>query len=343
MPALATISREVRLARRPEGLPGPDDFDMVSVPLPIPRDGEVLVRNHYFLLSASLRMMISKGAEDVAGVPFPALREGDTLAGEALGEVLSAPSDSGLSPGDLVLHVRGWRDYAAVSIAQCRKLGHELPDPIAHLGHGWTAYAALTRGVQIRPGDTVFVSSGAGAIGAMAGQIARLLGAGRVIGSTSSLGKAARLVSELGYDAAVFRGPRSIADQLAAAAPEGLDVFLDNVGGDQLQAGIANAREGARVVIVGSLSGQLASHGAGRTAPVELDSVQLLLKRITLRGYSADDDADVRAEWTRRFAGWLQAGEIRFPHVIVAGLEQAPQALARVIRGDYVGMVAVKV
>ncbi len=122
-------------------------------------------------------------------MPFPALREGDTLAGEALGEVLSAPSDSGLSPGDLVLHVRGWRDYAAVSIAQCRKLGHELPDPIAHLGHGWTAYAALTRGVQIRPGDTVFVSSGAGAIGAMAGQIARLLGAGRVIGSTSSSGR----------------------------------------------------------------------------------------------------------------------------------------------------------
>jgi len=342
MSALPSSNHEVRLLRRPAGLPTRENFELITTPLPVVKDGEALIRNRWFLLSASLRMMIAQGAEDVKGVPFPALREGDTLGGEALAEVVSAPAGSGLSPGDLVLHFHGWREYAAVPAARCRKIHEGLPDPVAHLGHGWTAYAALTRGVQIRRGDTVFVSSGASAIGSMAGQIARLLGAGRVIGSISSREKAVRLVSELGYDAAVFRGTRSIAEQLVEAAPEGLDVFLDNVGGEQLQAGIANAREGARVVIVGCLSGQLANQGAGRNSPVELDSMQLLLKRIVIRGYSADDDADIQAEWTRHFGDWLRSGAIRFPHTVIAGLERAPEALEQVMRGDYLGAAIVK-
>ncbi|MFM0642301.1 NADP-dependent oxidoreductase [Paraburkholderia metrosideri] len=342
MTAIPGTCREVRLKVRPDGLPSVGNFDIVSVPLPIPVDGEVLVRNRYFLVSASLRMMISEGAEDVDGVPFRALREGETLAGEALGEIVSAPAGSGFSPGELILHFRGWREYATVPIAQCRPVEPGLPDPVGYLGHGWTAYAALTRGVQIRPDDTVFVSSAAGAIGSMAGQIARLLGAGRVIGSTSSKEKAARLVSELGYEAAVFRGATPIVEQLAEVAPQGIDVVIDNVGGEQLQSAVANARVGARVVILGALSGQLATHGSGRTAPVELDSIQLLRKKITLRGYSADDDPHMHAEWINRFAEWLRAGSIRFPHEIIVGLECAPQALERVIKGEYFGTVVVK-
>lgn len=112
-PALPTTCREVRLKSQPEGLPHAGNFEIVSTPLPIPSDREVLVRNRYFLLSASLRMMISKGAQDVKGVPFPALREGDTLAAEALGEIVLAPAGSGFSPGDLVLHFQGWRDSRA--------------------------------------------------------------------------------------------------------------------------------------------------------------------------------------------------------------------------------------
>jgi NADPH-dependent curcumin reductase CurA len=342
MTAIPDTCREVRLKTRPDGLPSADNFEIVSVPLPIPADGEALVRNLYFLVSASLRMMISKGAEDVEGVPCPALREGETLAGEALGEIVTAPAGSGFSPGDWVLHFRGWREYATVPVAQCRPVAPGLPDPVAYLGHGWTAYAALTRGAQIRAGDTVFISSAAGAIGSMAGQIARLLGADRVIGSTSSREKAARLVSELGYDAAVFRGATPIVEQLLEAAPQGIDVFIDNVGGEQLAAAIATARVGARVVILGALSGQLATRGPGRTAPVELDSIQLLLKKITLRGYSADDDPQVHAEWISQFAEWLKAGSIRFPHEIITGLDYAPHALVRVINGEYFGTVVVK-
>jgi NADPH-dependent curcumin reductase CurA len=296
MTALPGTCREVKLAVRPDGLPGPENFHVVQVPLPKPQPGEALVRNRYFRISASLRMMIGEGAERVEGVPFLALLPGDTLFEETVGEVLSAPAGCGLSPGDKVLHNLGWREFAAVPVSDCALLDDTLPYVAAHLGHGWTAYAALTRGVRILPGDTVFVSSAAGAIGSMAGQIARLLGAGRVIGSTSSREKANRLVSELRYDGAVVRGERPLAIQLAEVAPDGVDVYLDNVGGPQLQAAVKAARTGARFVLVGALSGQLAASGPGRTAPVQLDSFDLLLKRITMRGYSADDDPEARGE-----------------------------------------------
>jgi NADPH-dependent curcumin reductase CurA len=216
---LPATNREVKLAARSEDLPTANDFALVSGPLSVPRADEVLVRNRYFVVSASLRAMIAKGAEDVKGVPFPALREGDTLSGEALGEIISSPPASGLEPGDLVVHHKGWRDYAAMLPRHCRKVDAALPDPVAHLGHGWTAYAALTRGTTIKSGDTVFVSSGAGAIGSMAGQIARLLGATRVVGSTSSAAKAARLVSELGYTRRCFAAAHRLPTNWRSSRP----------------------------------------------------------------------------------------------------------------------------
>jgi NADPH-dependent curcumin reductase CurA len=342
MTVVPSTSYEVKLTVRPVGLPKPDNFDVVKVPMPAPKADEVLIRNRYFRISASLRMMISEGAECVEGVPFPALRPGDTLFGETVGEVVSAPTNSGLSAGDQVLHNLGWREFAAVPVCDCNLLGDTLPDKAAHLSQGSTAYAALTRGVQIRPGDTVFISSAAGAIGSMAGQIARLLGAGRVVGSTSSQEKARRLISELRYDGVVVRGEKPLAAQLAEVAPDGVDVYLDNVGGTQLQAAVKAARSGARFVVVGALSGQLAAQGTGRTAPVQLDSFDILLKKITMRGYSADDDPEVRSEWTARFADWLRSGDICFPHVTIDGLDAAPGALIDVAEGRHFGVVLIK-
>ncbi len=320
----------------------PENFSLVTLPMPTPGPHEVLVRNLYFRISASMRMMIAKGAADVPGVPFPALCVGDALAEEAIGEVLLAPPGSGFSRGQLVLHFHGWRDYAVVPTQSCRSVGDGLLEPSAYLSHGWTAYAALTRGVVIRAGDTVFVTGAAGAIGSMAGQIAKLLGAGRVIGSTSSTEKADRLRLELGYDAVVLRRGKPIVEQLREVAPDGIDVTLDSVGGDQLQAAVSASREGARILIHGALSGQLAEQGSGRVAPVELDSFQLLLKKITMRGYSSDDDADVQAEWTKHFSEWQRAGVIRFPHVVIDGLEHAPKALCDTIDGHHFGAVLVK-
>ncbi|WP_194892043.1 MDR family NADP-dependent oxidoreductase [Catenulispora pinisilvae] len=350
--ALPATGYEVRLVTRPEGLPTVENFAVVEAPSPTPAEGEVLVRNLAFRVSASIRMMISEGAEAVEGVPFPALGPGDTLAEQAVGAVVMAGRDSGLKPGDLVSHHLGYREYAAVPLTGLPRLSGDPTDPthpthptdpIVHLGHGWTAYAALTRGVQIRPGDTVFVSGASGAIGSMAGQIACLLGAARVIGSAGSPAKADRLISGLGYDAVVLRGGGSMADQLRAAAPEGIDVVLDAVGGEQLAAAIEVANPGARILVIGALSGQLATSGTGRTAPVELDSVQLLLKKITVRGYSADDDPDALAEWNEKSAQWLRAGEIVFPHARIKGIGNAPQAIVDTIGGRHLGTVVVEI
>ncbi|GAA1960240.1 MDR family NADP-dependent oxidoreductase [Kitasatospora viridis] len=343
MTARPMANREIRLAARPAGLPGPEHFALVEAPVPDPGPGQVLVRNRWFRLSASLRMMISEGATEVEGVPLPALGPGDVLGGEALGEVLAAPAGSGLRAGQLVRHPLGWREYAAVPVAACLPVGDELPDPVAQLGHGATAYAALTRGLALRRDDTVLVTAASGAIGSMAGQLARLLGAGRVVGTTGSAAKAARLVAEFGFDAAVVRGAAEpLAEQLARAAPAGFDAVLDAAGGEQLAAAVATARTGARIALIGALAGQLAPGGAGRSAPVTLDSFQLLVKKLTLRGYSADDDPDVAAEWPAVFGRWLRDGRIRFPHQRVAGLERAPQALVELMAGQRFGAVIVE-
>jgi NADPH-dependent curcumin reductase CurA len=337
-----TGSREIRLRARPTGLPGPENFAVASTPSPVPGDGDVLIRNRVFRVSASIRMMISEGAEAVDGVPFPALRPGDTLAEAAVGEVISAPAGSHFSRGDLVLHRAGFREFAAVPVASCCRLDGSLPDPAMYLGHGETAFAALTRGTQVRDGDTVLVTSAAGAIGSMAAMIARSLGARRVIGTTSSREKAALLCSTLGYDVALAREDGPMLEQLREAAPEGIDVALDAVGGDQLRAAVLMSRRDARIVVLGALSGQLAPVGTGRTAPVELDSFPILLRRLTLRGYSADDDPDTRAEWNRMFAEGLRSGAMTFPHVRVRGLEHAPEVLVDVIHGRYVGTVLIE-
>ncbi|MFE5595778.1 MDR family NADP-dependent oxidoreductase [Streptomyces sp. NPDC056549] len=333
--------REIRLRTRPErGLPAPEHLALVTTARPVPAPDEVLVRNRWFAVSAALRTLIG-GA--VKGAPFPPVEPGDPLFGAAVGEVVSAPDGSGLRSGDLVSHWQGWREYAAVSPSLCTPLGDALPDPVAHLSQGRTAYAALTRGADVRAGDTVLVTGGAGAVGTMAGQIARLLGAGRVIGSTGSPAKAERLVTELGYDAVLVRGaPVPFAAQLAEAAPDGIDVVLDTVGGEQLGAAVAAARPGARAVLVGALSGQLNPEGTGATARVELDSYPLVLKRISLRGFSPLDHPETEAEWRDRFGGWLRAGTITFPHVRVAGMERAAEALREVMRGRYLGAVVVE-
>lgn len=340
MPEVPRASREIRVAAVPDGLPVPEDLAVAEVPVPVPGRGDVLVKNRFFTVFAALRTLLGGG---VPGAPFPGLHRDDTLFGPAVGEVITAPEGSGLRSGDRVQHMRGWREYAAVPAAECVPVDGALPDPVAYLAQGVTAYGALVRAAQVRPGDTVFISGGAGSVGSMAGQIARLLGAGRVIGSTGSKWKAAQMTADLGYDAAVVRGAAPVAEQLAGAAPDGIDVFVDNVGGEDLQAAIAAARPLARFALVGALSGQLARQGSGTTAPVQIDTYQLILKQVTMAGYSAGGDGELRAEWAGRFAGWLRAGAIRFPHVLVEGIEQAPQALHDMLAGRYLGTVVVAV
>ncbi|MFJ2089854.1 MDR family NADP-dependent oxidoreductase [Streptomyces sp. NPDC087901] len=330
-----TTHRLVRLARRPDGLPVTGDFTLAEAPVPRPEAGQVLVRNTHFLVFPGLRTLIGGETRDV---PLPPLHPGDTLFGPAIGEVTDGP----LEKGRLVLHLQGWREYATPAAAECRLLDGALSDPVAHLAQGSSAYGALTRLAGVREGDTVFVTGAAGAVGTMAGQIARLLGAARVIGSTGSPDKAERLERELGYDATVLRGAAPLEGQLAEAAPDGIDVVLDTVGGEQLTAAVHAANRGARFALVGALDGQLSPDRAGGSAPAVLDTYRLLTRGITIAGYSGGDHPDVEAEWEARLGDWLRAGQIRFPYTPVQGMEQAPGALPGLIAGRSFGATIVE-
>ncbi|MFI9102921.1 MDR family NADP-dependent oxidoreductase [Streptomyces fildesensis] len=336
---LPGTAREVRLAAIPEGLPRREHFTVATTTLPQPGPGQVLVRNRHFVVFPGLRTLIGTDGDIL---PLPPLRSGDTLFGPAVGEVVAAPADGLLRTGDAVVHMLGWRDYALVNATDCTPLDDTLPDPVAYLSPGSAAYGALTRLADVREGDIVFVTGAAGAVGSLAGPIARLLGAKRVIGSTSSPEKAERLVSELGYDAVVLRGAGSLAAQLKRAAPEGIDVLLDTVAGEQLVAALGAARQGARFALVGALAGQMSAQRKGDSAPVEIDAFRLVIKGISLRGYSGADHPDVEKEWTGRFGDWLRAGELTFPHTRIAGIDRAPQALQELIEGKHFGAVVVE-
>lgn len=343
MALMPRVSQQVKLAAHPEGTLRSTDFMLAETPLPSLAPHQVLLRNKWFRISVSTRLMASRDAKEIKGIPFPALKPGDTLADGAIGEVIAATPESGLRVGETVMHSLGWRDYAVADARQCTVLPSGRLDPAAYLGHGWTAYAALTRGTHINPGDTVFVSSGAGAIGSMAGQIARKLGAGRVIGSTGSPGKAEWMRHELGYDAVIVRDGRPFVAQLAEAAPDGIDVFVDMVGGEQLTAAVALAREGARFVILGALIAELNAEGASAIAPTEIDSFQLPIKGITLRGYSAcEDDAGAFAEWMQHLDEWRHEGAICLPSTLFCGLDNAPKALQEACAGKLTGVVLVE-
>ncbi|MCF2533121.1 MDR family NADP-dependent oxidoreductase [Yinghuangia soli] len=333
---LPRISREVRLAGQPRGLPTAADLHIAEVPVTAPGPGEVVVRNRHFLVFPGLRTLMG---DETDGVPLPPLRAGDTLFGPAVGEVVAAGEGAGLRPGAVVVHLDGWREFARLPADHCTPA--TLPDPVAHLSSGSAAYGALTRLAPVRDGETVFVSGAAGATGVLAGQIARLSGAGRVIGSTGSADKAERLRAEFGFDAVVVRGSAPFGDLLAKAAPEGVDVVVDTVGGEQLTATVAAARPGARIALVGALAGQLSGDRAGGSAPAEVDSYRLVVQGVSVRGYRGADHPDVPAEWEERFGGWLREGRIRFPYVALPGIDRAPAALQELIEGRHFGTVVV--
>ncbi|MFC5830972.1 zinc-binding dehydrogenase [Nonomuraea insulae] len=333
------ISREIHLVRHPEGEPGLADFRLVETPLPALGDGQVLVRNRYFALAAVMRTLMT-GAD--IGMPLGTYRPGHALFGSALGEVVDVgtAADGDLRPGDLVMHHYGWRDHVVESAERFRRVpAGALPDPTLHLNQGLTAYAGLVRVAAIRPGDIVFVSGAAGAVGTMAGQIARLKGAGRVIGSAGSPDKLKLLTGRLGYDAAFDYHEPPVLDRLREAAPDGIDVYFDNVGGEQLAAALELARPGARFALCGALQDQL----GGTSAAVLVDPAEMIGKRLTLAGFHVADHRDLQGPWLQDFGGWVRAGRIEVPQVVVPGLEAAPGALLSLLRGEYAGMVVVSV
>ncbi|GAA2072872.1 NADP-dependent oxidoreductase [Streptomyces albiaxialis] len=329
--------REVRLAARPEGELREEHLEVVEAPVPVPGPGEALIRNRTMSVTAVMRTLMRADAD----LPMPPYAPGEPLWGPALGEVVTAPEGSGLEPGTPVLSQRGgWREYAAVGVDGLERADLEaLPGPAAHLSQGFTAWLGVVRAAEVREGDTVFVTGAAGGVGSLAGQFARLRGAGRVIGSTSSHRKAAYLVEELGYDAVVLRTEGDLEAQLRAAAPEGLDAVFDNVGGEQLRASLALARPGARIALVGGLSGQI---GGGAGSPTEIDTLALIARSVTLRGIAGAHHLDELPRWREEFARGLREGTLSVPHALLKGIDEAPRALCELLAGRHLGAVLVE-
>jgi NADPH-dependent curcumin reductase CurA len=319
---------EVRAAARPDPDLTPECFQIVEVEIPEPGEGELLVRNDWMALSAVMGNLMGIGAE----LPMPRYRLGEALWGTAVGTVLRSRSPR-FSPGDLVRHRRGWREYAFGPDAEFTKLDRDLlPGPEYHLSQGPTAWRGMAQVAGVRPGDTVFVSGAAGGVGSLAGQIARRLGAERVIGSAGSPAKVRLLVDELGYDAAFDYHDRPVADRLRALAPRGIDVFFDNVGGEQFEAAVEVAARGARFALCGALAGQV---GGGEGGRPRLDLIAAGMRELELRAFMTRPGED----WDARFAGWLREGSVVFPHATVNGLAAAPGALIDLRRGSFAGAV----
>ncbi|MDX3224843.1 NADP-dependent oxidoreductase [Streptomyces sp. ME19-01-6] len=325
---------EIRLAARPDGLPALGDFDLAEVAVPDPAPGQVLVRNLFMSLDPGMLMLMT----GESGLPMPRYEVGEVMYGDAVGEVV-ASADPSLGEGDLVVHRMGWREYALAPAGAYRRVDKDAyPTPSTHLSFGLVAYVGLMDAARLRPGDTVFVSSAAGATGSMAGQIARLKGAARVIGSAGSPEKVAHLTGKLGFDAAFDYHDGPVVDRLREAAPDGIDVYFDNVGGEQLRAAIEVMNVHGRIAVCGALGRQ----STARPDDGPGDLLAVLGKRLTIRGFTMGDHLERAAEFGPQFRAWLRDGAIVHEETVIDGLAAAPRTLLDMVGGAYTGKTVVR-
>jgi NADPH-dependent curcumin reductase CurA len=338
MTSIATtlLSREIRLAARPAGLPGPEHFELGERELAPPGDGQILVRNTWMSVDPYMRGRMD--ADETYIAPFVV---GGALEGSAVGEVVASRADA-IPVGATVLHFLGWREYAVLDAGDATIVDTTAAPPQAYLGvlgaPGLTAYAAVTEVARVHPGDVVLVSGAAGAVGSVAGQIARQLGAARVIGSAGGPVKTRTAVDRFGFDAAIDYRAGSVAEQLAAAAPDGIDVYVDGVGGEHLQAAIGAMREHGRIALVGAVS----TYNATATLPGPNNLYAAAYKQLTLRGMLVTSYFHLLPEYLERATAWIADGVLRSEETVFDGLDAAPDALVSVLRGVNTGKMLVR-
>lgn len=334
------MSREnpqIVLRRRPVGRPTADDFEFVSRPVPELEDGQVLIAVEHLGIDAFIRTTLEEesfhqGAR-IGGV-IPALGVGRVIESRFVG----------LHEGDHVFGPLCSQTFAAMPGVMMRKIDVSQVPPRAWLGvlgltTGLTAYVGMTRVGRVKPDDVVVVSAAAGAVGSMAGQIARLLGASRVIGIAGGREKCDFLVSSLGYDAAIDYRNEDVDARLRDLAPGGIDVFFDNVGGDVLDAVLLNIKEGTRVVICGAISqyDDMANVRGPR------NYLKLAERHAVMEGFAVFHFTDAYEEGESRLAEWLSAGSIVLPEHVELGVDRFPAALDILMSGGHVGKLLVKV
>lgn len=334
--ALPTSTREIQLATRPHGRPVPENFRLAESALPELQDGQVLVRNLFISVDPYMRGRMN----DVKSYSAPFALDA-AMEGGAVGEIIASRSED-RKVGDTVVHSLGWREYAVLDAGATSPARTDLAPASVFLGAlgmtGLTAYAGLLKVADFKPGDAVFVSGAAGAVGSLVGQLAKAMGASRVIGSAGTPEKVARLL-ELGFDAAFNYHDGPVRDLLKDAAGEkGIDVYFDNVGGEHLEAALSVMNVGGRVAMCGAI----AQYNSTEPTPAPRNLMLAIGKQLTLKGFLVGGYWQYMGEFVEKVSGWIADGTIRYDETIVDGLENAPQAFMDLLDGANTGKMLVR-
>ena len=329
------LCRSVVLRRRPEGEPRPEHFEVVEQPVPALGAGEVLTRTLWLSIDPYMRGRLADRASYVAPVPL-----GGVMDGESVGAVL-ASNDPRFVPGNLVLGSRGWQTHSVSPAARLVRLDRDGPAASTYLGvlgmPGTTAYSGMTDIGQARAGETVVVSAAAGPVGSVAGQIARRAGA-RVVGVAGGAEKCRWVRETLGFDDCVDHRSGDPRAALASACPAGVDVYFENVGGAVQAAAFALLNPFARVIMCGMVAEYIES------VPSPGPNLMFVVgKRVRIQGLIVSDRPERFAQWRALATPWVKEGSLKYRECIVDGLENAPEALARVLRGGNFGKMLVRV
>jgi NADPH-dependent curcumin reductase CurA len=330
-----TINRQILLAEKPSGKLGPEHFKMQNGSIPDPKDGEVLLRVRYISLDAANRAWMH-------GATYRAAVETNTvMAGGGIAEVVASKAPS-LAPGDIVFGDTGWQDYAAVPAKHLSKM--PKVEPMTHLLSvygiaGLTAYFGLLDIGKPKAGETVVVSAAAGSVGSIVGQIAKIKGS-HVVGIAGGKDKCQWLTSDLGFDAAVDYKDGAVFKALRAAAPDGIDVYFDNVGGDILEACLPQMNNKGRIACCGAISqydGAPSAHGPRGVPGL------IVVKRLIMQGFIVMDFMDQRDKALADLQGWVAAGKLKVQEDVIDGLENTPQALIGLLAGENRGKRMIRV
>ena len=328
------LSSEIRLASRPNGVPSAANFTFAQTELEPPGDGEVLVRNLFISVDPYMRGRMSERKSYL-----PPFELGKPLAGGAIGEVIQSRARE-LKPGDTVSSNLGWREYFIASPKDLRPVSREIQPLSIYLGAlgmtGMTAWMGLNL-AKLKASDVVFISGAAGAVGNMAGQLAKLGGC-RVIGSTGSAKKVKFLRDDCGFDIAFDYKIGSVLEQLNLEAPDGIDVYFDNVGGETLEAALSALRPHGRIIACGAISG----YNQEKPRPGPCNLANMVAKRLTMTGMLVRDWLERQDEFEKEVGGYLRAGKVKSHETVVEGIEKAVGAFIGLFEGKNVGKMVVK-
>ena len=338
---MTITNKHIVLASRPEGAPREENFRLVETPLRAIREGEFLVKNLYISLDAGFRNWMNEGSGDNV---LPAMELDAPVMGLTLGRVIESRRPD-FKVGDLLMARLAWEQYTICDGSDfIARLPGSLPFPLSYylgvLGDtGMSAYFGLTDIGKPKAGETVLISAAGGAVGSVAGQIARLMGA-RTVGIAGSDEKCSRLVEELGYDRAINRrSAEGLSSAIASACPDGVDVYFDSIGGSMLEAALDNLASGARIILCGAIT----NYGATEAVPGPSNLFELVTKQATMQGFMCHFNDDRYDEARQQLTRWLQSGQLKSIEYKLDGIENTARAFCHMFDGRNFGKTVIKV